>query len=163
MNPAPVTLLFLLRDAPSGRADVLLGLKKTGFGTGKIVGIGGHIEPGESAEAAAVREMFEETSIRVRSSDLLRRGSVRFRFPSHPEWDMDAEIYTARIWRGEPVETEEITPQWYSVDALPVSQMWEDAGHWLPALLSGPEQNFTVSMAADDEAVAEVVMDQVRP
>lgn len=51
MNSTPVTLCFLLRDAGSG-TEVLLGLKRTGFGTGKIVGIGGHVEAGKSdAEA----------------------------------------------------------------------------------------------------------------
>ena len=43
MKHTPVTLCFLLRDAGNG-TEVLLGLKRTGFGTGKIVGLGGHVE-----------------------------------------------------------------------------------------------------------------------
>lgn len=157
MAPAPVALLFLLRATSSGSQQVLLGLKKTGFGKGKIVGIGGHIEAGESPEEAAVREMFEETTVRVHHSDLNRKGSVAFRFPTNLAWDMDAEIFTARSWTGEPVETEEIQPQWHFLDDLPASQMWEDAGHWLPMLLAEPEQHFMVRIAADNEAVDEVI------
>lgn len=53
MTAAPVVLCFLLR--PSGASglegdpalwDVLLGLKKRGFGQGKVVAIGGHVEAG---------------------------------------------------------------------------------------------------------------------
>lgn len=156
MTAAAVTLLFLLREQPSGTDEVLLGLKKTGFGTGKIVGIGGHVEPGESVINAVVREMVEETSIHVQPDDLEYRGSVAFRFPTRLDWDMDAEIFTARRWNGEAKETDEIAPKWYSVDALPIEQMWEDAGHWLPRLLSGPEQHFTVTMAQNNEAVAQI-------
>ncbi|ABY22563.1 NUDIX hydrolase [Renibacterium salmoninarum ATCC 33209] len=156
MTPAPVTLLFLLRTQESGAQEVLLGLKKTGFGTGKIVGIGGHVEPGESAIEAAVREIAEETSIDVLPADLAYRGSVAFRFPAHADWDMDAEVFIALDWTGEARESEEIAPQWYAVDALPAAQMWEDAGHWLPGLLSGPVQHFAVQLAADNQAVERV-------
>ena len=62
MKLTPVTLCFLLRDVESG-TEVLLGMKRTGFGTGKIVGIGGHVEPGESDAEAVVREVWEEARI----------------------------------------------------------------------------------------------------
>lgn len=156
MNPAAIALVFLLRDSPSGAAEVLLGLKKTGFGTGKVVGIGGHLEPGERAEAAAVRELFEETSIKVSEAQLEYRGSVAFRFPARPEWDMDTEAFSAGSWQGEAQESSEISPQWHRLDALPLGQMWQDAGSWLPALLAGPEQHFTVLLAHDNEAVESV-------
>ena len=45
----PVTLCFLTRTV-RGVPQVLLGTKKTGFGMGKIVGLGGHVEPGETDE-----------------------------------------------------------------------------------------------------------------
>ena len=64
MTSTPVTLCFLLRDAERG-TEVLLGLKRTGFGIGKIVGIGGHVEPGESDAEAVVREVWEEAGVVV--------------------------------------------------------------------------------------------------
>ncbi|NYE93844.1 8-oxo-dGTP diphosphatase [Psychromicrobium silvestre] len=151
MTAAPVTLVFLLRED-----QVLLGLKKTGFGQGKIVGIGGHVEPGESTTAAAVREVFEETSVRVEEAELVFRGTVKFRFPARPDWDMDTSVFSATRWLGTPVETEEIAPQWHPLEELPLNSMWQDAEHWLPALLKGPERHFTVLMAADSEGVEAV-------
>ena len=53
---AAVALCFLLREGPDGR-EVLLGRKKRGFGHGKVVGLGGHVELGESAAEAARREL----------------------------------------------------------------------------------------------------------
>ena len=60
MTSTPVTLCFLLRDTPGGGSEVLLGMKRTGFGIGKIVGIGGHVEPGESDAEAVVREVWRK-------------------------------------------------------------------------------------------------------
>ncbi|WP_285723799.1 8-oxo-dGTP diphosphatase [Psychromicrobium xiongbiense] len=170
MPAAPVVLLFLLRSGLQG-TEVLLGLKKTGFGTGKIVGIGGHVESGESAVEAAVREMAEETSVTVRPSDCEFRGTVNFRFPAQPDWDMDTAVFVSKAWTSQPVETEEIAPAWYPLTALPLGKMWQDAAHWLPALIGhdtaadtesdtqaddGAAQHFTIVMAADNEGVDRV-------
>ena len=83
MASTPVTLCFLLRDAGT-RTEVLLGLKRTGFGTGKIVGIGGHVEAGESDAEAVVREVWEEAGVVVRQEDLAHAGVVEFLFPDPP-------------------------------------------------------------------------------
>ena len=53
MTFTPVTLCFLTRDL-AGVPQVLLGMKKTGFGRGKVVGLGGHVEPGERSEGRRV-------------------------------------------------------------------------------------------------------------
>jgi uncharacterized protein YaaQ len=50
--------LLLLHDADNDR--LLLGLKKRGFGAGKLNGFGGKIEKGETILAAALREMRED-------------------------------------------------------------------------------------------------------
>ena len=36
-----------------------------------------------------------------------------------------------------PVESDEMRPAWFRVDALPFAQMWQDAPHWLPRILAG--------------------------
>jgi 8-oxo-dGTP diphosphatase len=136
---------------------VLLGLKRTGFGTGKIVGIGGHVEPGESEAEAVVREVREETGVTVRQEDLADAGVVQFVFPAKPAWDMHTRLFTARRWVGEPEESDEITPQWFQTGILPVDRMWQDADHWLPVVLEGGRVNVVVTLNSDNETVASSV------
>lgn len=153
MNFSQVTLCFLLREGPDG-AEVLLGLKQTGFGKGKIVGIGGHVEPGETDAQAVIREVLEETAVVLRHEDLADAGTVRFVFPARPEWNMATRLFTARTWQGEPAPSDEILPEWFSVAALPVERMWQDADHWLPVVLEGGRVNVVVTMHTDNESVA---------
>lgn len=99
MTAAHVTLCFLLRNDAEGE-HVLLGTKKTGFGSGKVVGVGGHVEPGETAVEAAVREVMEEINVVVRAADLVQAGTVDFIFPARPEWNMATTVYLTRTWIG---------------------------------------------------------------
>lgn len=153
MTAADVTLCFLLRDGADG-PQVLLGLKQTGFGRGKIVGIGGHVEAGETSVQAVIREVQEETGVVLQQGDLTDAGAVHFVFPARPEWDMKTTLFTARTWTGDPQPSDEILPEWFRVDTLPVDRMWQDADHWLPVVLEGGTVNVVVTMDADNESVA---------
>lgn len=147
-------LCLLTRTGGDGAREVLLGYKKTGLGTGKVVGLGGHVEPGESAAEAAAREVKEESSIYVTPGSLTRVAHVTFLFPAHPSWDMDVEIFTTADWAGEAAESDEIRPQWFPVAALPFDRMWQDAAHWLPRVLAGERLTATFTYASDNETVA---------
>ncbi|MET1021453.1 MAG: 8-oxo-dGTP diphosphatase [Arthrobacter sp.] len=155
MKLTPVALCFLLRDMESG-TEVLLGLKQTGFGAGKIVGIGGHVEPGETDAEAVVREVWEEAGIVVLQEDLAPAGVVEFIFPARPEWNMSCRLFTTRRWAGEPAASPEITPEWFAVAALPLHRMWQDAEHWLPPALAGEAIDVVVVLNEDNETVASI-------
>jgi len=116
---------------------VLLGLKKRGFGQGKYVGFGGKIEAGETVEEATVRELEEETGLRTTIDALLPAGELIFLFPARPEWDHHVHVFVVRQWQGEAREAEEMRPEWFALDSIPYSQMWDDAAHWLPRVLAG--------------------------
>lgn len=150
-----VALCFLLREE-AGHRYVLLGRKKKGFGTGKIVGVGGKLEPGESDEDAACREVHEETGVRIVPEALEDAGRIYFDFPQQPQWNMDAVLFVCRQWQGVPAESVEIVPDWHRLDRLPLQLMWHDAGHWLPLALSGERPRLKVVMQADNETVAGV-------
>lgn len=150
---AAVTLCFPLRTC-NGQEQVLLGLKKTGFGTGKVVGIGGHVEPGESVVQAICREVDEESGLGVAAMDLIPAGTVEFVFPARPDFDMFTTIFLCRKFSGVAVESDEIVPQWYPVDQLPQERMWADAIHWLPAFLAGQRGHWRVVLNNDNETVA---------
>lgn len=156
MAGAPVTLCFLTRTQ-GGVPQVLLGTKKTGFGLGKIVGLGGHVEPGETDQEAACREVQEEAGVVVRQQDLRDAGVVVFDFPARPEWNMSTRLFVADRWAGEPSESAEILPEWFDVGSLPVERMWQDAAHWLPLALGGSVLRLTVVLNPDNETVREVL------
>jgi 8-oxo-dGTP diphosphatase len=140
MPPVPpyqVCVAFLLRTRPDGRAEVLLGRKKTGLGSGNIVGLGGKLEPGESALQAIVREIEEEAGLIVDPADLTEMGLMRFAFPFRQSWSQDSTVFVAERWEGEPQESDEVAPDWYALDALPLDGMWDDAKLWLPQVLAG--------------------------
>jgi 8-oxo-dGTP diphosphatase len=146
-------LCYLIRLTSAGRREVLLGHKKTGFGAGKIVGLGGHVENDESAVEATVREVAEESGLRVEPADLREAAAVTFRFPAKPTWDMQVAVFVGDQFTGTAQETEEIAPHWYPVDDLPVEQMWDDNHHWLPQVLAGQHLKAEFVFAADCETV----------
>jgi 8-oxo-dGTP diphosphatase len=133
---------------------VLLGLKKTGFGAGKWVGLGGHIEPGEKPADAAAREVAEESSLIVSADGLDHLASIEFRFPFRPSWDQTAQVYVTWAYEGEAAESDEISPRWFGEDELPLDLMWDDAKYWLPSVLAGEHVDVTVTFAADCATVA---------
>lgn len=112
MPPIPMCLCFLLRPTLDGRTEVLLGRKHEGMGTGKVVGPGGHVEPGEDPRAAAVREVKEETGLIVDPTSASRRASVGHHFPTRPSWDQRVDVFVATRWHGELAPSQELTPAW---------------------------------------------------
>ena len=121
-------LTFVRRE---GR--LLLILKKRGLGAGKYNGPGGRIEPGETPEAAAVRETQEELG--VTPLGLAQAGRLRFAFADG--YGIDCHVFTAREARGEAVETDEAVPFWCDEAAIPYGRMWSDDRIWLPLMLAG--------------------------
>lgn len=147
-------LCLITRLAGDGEREVLLGHKKTGLGTGKIVGLGGHVEDGETPAEAAAREAKEESGVHVQSGALTEAAFVTFLFPARPAWDMTAAVFTATEHSGDPAETAEIRPEWFARTALPLDRMWDDARQWLPRILDGERLRATFTYAGDCQTVA---------
>jgi 8-oxo-dGTP pyrophosphatase MutT (NUDIX family) len=141
------TLCFLLKDD-----QILLAMKKRGFGEGKWNGVGGKVEEGESVEHAALREMEEEIGTTADEADLEPVGMLRFRSLSNEKLNWDVRVFFLRAWRGEPRESEEMRPQWYPINQLPFESMWPDDKHWFPHLLAGEKiaADFEFNTAGDD-------------
>ncbi len=144
-------VLVLPLDRPQHR--ILLGWKKAGFGAGKYVGLGGRLEAGETLAVAAVRELREECGLLARPQDLWYAAWLEFLFPARPEWSRLVHVFRLEFWEGEPTESDEIRPEWFGFDELPLNQMWADAAYWLPQALLGirPRMRFTYN--ADNQTV----------
>lgn len=114
--------------------QILLGMKKKGFGVGWWNGFGGKVEAGETVEDAARREVLEETSLTV--DQLEPCGILEFYFKNSDKV-LAVHVFRAITYHGEPAESDEMRPQWFSVSEIPFDTMWPDDRHWLPLLLAG--------------------------
>ena len=139
--------LLLLRRGD----DLLLGEKLTGFGAGRVVAPGGHVEAGESPLEAAVREAHEETGLVIRDASLHAR--LQFAFPARPEWDLRLEVFGSTSYAGTLTPSSELAPWWCPVTELPLERMWDDDRYWLTRVLAGERLQGDFVYALDNETV----------
>jgi len=125
-----VSLCFLLKND-----EVLLALKKRGFGEGKINGVGGKMLEGETIEQTVIREIREEIDVIPKIFNKI--ASINFYFRNQPDWDQEVVVFLITSWDGNPKESEEVKPDWYKLKNIPYEHMWEDDIHWLPYALNG--------------------------
>jgi 8-oxo-dGTP diphosphatase len=152
MELPDVCVVYILRER-AGRTEVLLGYKRTGLGLGRVVGIGGKVEPGESVVDAAVREVREETEVDIAAADLDPVADFDYLFPSQPALSQRSHVFVCRRFAGEAVETEEIVPAWFALDDIPFDRMWDDARRWLPGVLQGGRAAATYTFGDDGATV----------
>lgn len=126
------TLCFVLEDG-----KILLAMKKRGFGTGKYNGYGGKVQENETIEQAAVREFMEESCLSADEKDLRKVGELDFYFPYNPKFDQTVHVYIVTKYSGIPKETEEMAFEWFRIEEIPYSKMWDDDKHWMPLMLQG--------------------------
>jgi 8-oxo-dGTP diphosphatase len=142
------TLVFVIRDG-----EILLIRKKRGLGAGKINGPGGRLEPGETFEACAVREVQEELC--VTPTGIRYCGENRFHFVDG--YGIHVRVFAASDIEGEPRETDEAAPLWTPVSAIPYDEMWEDDDLWLPLVLAG--RRFSGRFVFDGDTMLESAID----
>lgn len=144
-----VTIMFLVTNS-----QVLLAMKKRGFGVGKLNGAGGKVEPGETPAQAAVRECQEEIGVTVTEFDKV----AEIEFDEHHEnvhISLFSHVYLATKWEGEPVETEEMAPEWFPIDNPPLDRMWVDDHLWLPQVLAGIKLKAFFKIDSDSKTIVE--------
>ena len=118
---------------PVSSSRVLLAMKKRGFGKGKWNGMGGKRHQNETIEHTSIRETEEEVGITILSQR--RAAELDFYFFDDPEISFNVTVFIADDWDGEPVETEEMAPRWFSFVDIPFDRMWPDDRIWLPLVL----------------------------
>lgn len=148
-----VLTLCMIHEHPR----ILLGMKKRGFGAGRWNGFGGKVAPSETIEEAAKRETLEEIGIEVTS--LKKVGILEFRFEENPDI-LEVHIFRIESFEGDPTETEEMRPQWFSVDEIPFDDMWPDDKYWIPLFLEG--KKIKGGLLFDNPDIATIIKNTIR-
>ncbi len=140
------TLVLLIRDN-----EILLAMKKRGFGMGLWNGVGGKIKKGETIEQALIRESIEEIS--VEPTEYTKVAVHDFTFADGVP-DMQVHAYLATKWQGEPTESEEMAPQWFKQSEIPYDQMWQDDLLWMPLVLRGKKLKTSFAFTKNNELLS---------
>ena len=112
--------LFMLRNK-----------EKNDLNEGKWIGIGGHIEPGESKEEALIREVKEETGFSVNS--FTYRGEILF---INNDYQEIMYVFTSDDFSGEMIECDEGELSWIDKDKILDLNLWEGDRYFLKPLLN---------------------------
>ena len=115
---------------------ILLAMKKRGYGVGKWNGVGGKQKGNETVRETAMRECKEE--IGVKPLKFNEVATLIFTSAGYKEdFGQQVLVFMCTSWEGEPVETEEMSPRWFSLSEIPYTNMWPDDKYWLPDVIKG--------------------------
>ena len=120
----------------------------------KWIGIGGHIEPGETPGECVLRECREETGLSL--LDCRYRALVRFRSDAYPDEDM--HLFTASRFEGEMIECDEGELAWIEKRRLLSLTLWEGDRIFL-RLLDERDDFFELTLNYTGERLASALLD----
>ena len=104
--------------------------KKNDINLGKWIGVGGHIENGETPEQALIREIKEETNLDVNSFE--KRGIVYF---YNNDFSEVMHLYVVKDYSGEIKECDEGILEFKKKNEMFNLPMWEGDKYFLKLLL----------------------------
>ena len=129
--------------------------KKQGdLNEGKWIGIGGHMQEGESPEDCIMREAREETGCQLLGPAL--RGIVTFVYRNVTEYMF---LFTAEGLSGEPAECDEGDLAWIPKERVLELELWKGDRIFLQ-LLAEDAPFFSLKLVyADDDSLQKAVLD----
>jgi mutator protein MutT len=126
-----LTLGYLVKEN-----QVLLAMKKRGFGEGKWNGVGGKVQDGETIEKALIREAEEE--IGVTPTIFQKIATLDFYYPGKDGGVINRVfVFLVTEWTGRIIESSEMKPKWFKKTSLPYANMWVTDKLWFSKILKG--------------------------
>ncbi|KAF8757325.1 Acid protease [Rhizoctonia solani] len=121
-----------------GTNKILLGYKKEGFGAGNYNPFAGPIAEGEDGSDAAPGLIQNKEQTGLEAEEIVFHGTIRVKLPNMDQ-SLNCSMYKVTKWKGDLKETTTMKPEWFSPEAVPYSQMFDDDIHWIPLFL-GPKK-----------------------
>jgi 8-oxo-dGTP diphosphatase len=131
------TLCYIRRD---GQTLMVHRVKKANdIHQGKWNGLGGKLEPGETPEECARREILEESGLQAKKLDL--KGFLSFPAFARDE-DWYAFVFVVDEFEGQLIESDEGDLEWIADGKLTELELWEGDRYFLewldrPGFFSG--------------------------
>ena len=125
--------------------------KKKDINKNKYIGVGGHVEKGETPDEAIVREVKEETGLDLLS--FRKRGLVYFVLNGYEE---EMYIYTSLDFKGELIECNEGDLLWVDKDKVMSLPIWEGDKYFLKYLLE-EDKYFVMRLIYEDDKLIQVI------
>lgn len=132
--------------------------KEQDMNQGKWIGVGGKLEPGETPEECLLREVYEETGLRLTSYKFC--GQVNFILDA---WEDEvtylylADSYEGRLTEADGRPDRFLCPEgelaWIEKDRIMELNLWEGDRQFLGALIEGETIDLTLHYDRSDELV----------
>ena len=114
---------------------LLLKMATRGISKGKWNAPGGKIDPGETSDECAVREVFEETGLNIKN--LKSHGPLGFHMDGKEELSFTVHLFSTRSFEGKARSTDEGEVKWFGTDEIPYEEMWDEDRYWMDLMLGG--------------------------
>ena len=125
--------------------------KKNDLNHDKWIGIGGHIEKGESKEQAIKREVQEETGLKLLNASY--RGEILF---INNDYQEIMYLFTSSDFEGELIDCDEGELHWIDLEQVSKLNIWEGDRLFLDTLLN-TEKTIKMSLRYNDDKLVDVI------
>lgn len=149
MNQVPETVLCYIKKDDCYLL-LLRNKEENDMNEGKWMGVGGHLEEGETPFEAAKREIREESGLIV--DTLNYRGVVEF---VNDDYREIMHVFTVDCFKGELIECNEGTLAWIPIKDIYQYPMWEGDKAFLP-LLEDDSSFFKLKLVYKDKELISI-------
>lgn len=125
------TLCYVMDKQNNSTLMIYRDKKENDYHKGKWNGLGGKFNPGETPEECAIREIEEESGLKVKSVKM--KGFITFPlFDGKEDWYVF--LFTADEFEGEQIDSPEGQLEWIPNDKLTEMNLWDGDKIFIPWL-----------------------------